>query len=372
MAKYDTITLAKVKLLTSHPFFGALAMRYPSTEKAGVNTMATDGKYIWYHKEWTESLSKDECVGVMAHEVMHIAFLHHLRRGNRDNMRWNIACDYAINILLTDNGFTLPEGGLIDEKYRGWTADKIYNQPEIKEEAEKRGQCEWGEVVDSEAVGDPAKESMEAANVKVVVLQAGQAAKAHGKMPVGFDGLIDDYSKPTVNWEERMQTFVGGSNPDDWSYRKYNSIYAVYQGACVPTVEYRSPGEIVIGIDSSGSVSMDGLSKFLGNLRHIHNELRPAKTHVVWCDTVISHVQTYEADEEFDDKRRYSCGGTNLSPVFKWVEDQGIVPDAMIFFTDLYIDHNDLAGIDPTYPVLWATIGSEEAPFGEVLKIPTE
>jgi len=372
MAKYDNITLAKVKLITSHPFFGSLAMRYPSSQKAGVYTMATDGKYIWYYEEWVNSLTKEEVVGVMAHEVMHIAFLHHLRRGDRDPVRWNIACDYAINVMLIDNGFKLPEGGLINEKYRGWTAEKIYNQPEIEEEAKRRQPCEWGMVEDSESVGDAAKTSMEEANIKVSVLQAAQSAKAHGKMPQGFDGLIDEYSKPSIDWEERMQTFIGGTNPDDWSYRRFNSIYAVYQGACVPMVDYKCPGEIVIGIDSSGSVSKVELSKFLGNLRHIHNELKPYKTHVVWCDTVIAHTQTYEADEEFDDKRRYACGGTNLAPVFKWVEDQGIQPDSLIFFTDLYIDHSDLAGIEPNYPVLWATTGSEEAPFGEVVKIPAD
>jgi predicted metal-dependent peptidase len=59
-------------------------------------------------------------------------------------------------------------------------------------------------------------------------------------------------------------------------------------------------------------------------------------------------------------------GGTAFSPVFKFIEDKDLNPMACVFLTDLYCGD---FGNTPHYPVLWATIGDEKAPFGEVLSI---
>ena len=45
----------------------------------------------------------------------------------RDPKRWNMACDYAINPLLIDAGLNLPEGVLLDNRFRGMSAERIYN-----------------------------------------------------------------------------------------------------------------------------------------------------------------------------------------------------------------------------------------------------
>ena len=96
------IQKARTALLLDHPFFGSLLFRLNGRSSRSIATMATDGITLLYNPEFVETLSGAELAGVLAHEVMHPALQHHTRRGERDQKRWNIACDYAINPLLLD------------------------------------------------------------------------------------------------------------------------------------------------------------------------------------------------------------------------------------------------------------------------------
>ena len=99
------------------------------------DTMATDGKRIYYNTKFVESIPESEIMGVLVHEGAHVIFEHMLRRGNRDAKIWNYATDYAINVWLLDNRYDLPEGGLIDVKYRGQSAELIYRTLTSDDEA---------------------------------------------------------------------------------------------------------------------------------------------------------------------------------------------------------------------------------------------
>ena len=98
--------------------------------------MATDGVSLYYNPEFVETLNAATLAGTLAHEVMHPALHHHVRRSGRDPKRWNEACDYAINPLLVDAGLSLPEGVLLDNRFRGMSAEQIYNLLETESEQE--------------------------------------------------------------------------------------------------------------------------------------------------------------------------------------------------------------------------------------------
>ena len=106
----------------------ALALRMDIQEetRGRTRTMATDGRSIFYHKDFVTGCSDQELLGLLAHEVMHPAMQHHTRRGDRDPKLWNEASDYAINPILTEAGFVLPGTPLLDPEYRGMTAEQIY------------------------------------------------------------------------------------------------------------------------------------------------------------------------------------------------------------------------------------------------------
>jgi hypothetical protein len=45
-----------------------------------------------------------------------------------------MACDYAINPMLVDAGLTLPKDVLLDKRFRGMSAERIYNLLEEDEQ----------------------------------------------------------------------------------------------------------------------------------------------------------------------------------------------------------------------------------------------
>jgi predicted metal-dependent peptidase len=132
------IQKARTALLLDHPFFGSLLFRLGGRVSNSIQTMATDGVSLFYNPAFVETLNAAELAGVLAHEVMHPALQHHTRRGDRDRKRWNIACDYAINPMLLDAGLTLPKDVLIDHRFRGMSAERIYNL--IEEQRDQDGQ----------------------------------------------------------------------------------------------------------------------------------------------------------------------------------------------------------------------------------------
>jgi Putative metallopeptidase domain len=123
------IQKARTALLLDHPFFGSLLFRLKGRECRSIPTMATDGVSLYYNPEFVDTLNSATLAGVLAHEVMHPALHHHVRRSGRDSGRWNEACDYAINPLLLDAGLSLPEGILIDNRFREMSAEQICRQP---------------------------------------------------------------------------------------------------------------------------------------------------------------------------------------------------------------------------------------------------
>jgi predicted metal-dependent peptidase len=103
-------------------FIGGLDVKF-STK---IPTCGTNGKVIVFNPFFLKGLNKVQLYGLIIHEVAHVALGHHLRRGARDFKIWNVACDYAINLILRDAGIALPKGGLISDKYKDQSAEQIY------------------------------------------------------------------------------------------------------------------------------------------------------------------------------------------------------------------------------------------------------
>lgn len=120
------MTRARSILVMDHPFFGALAMRMNLIASAAIETMATEGKNIFYNRAFLDTMSALEILFVVAHEVLHCALGHHVRREGRDHEMWNKACDYVINLMLVEAGFIAPSWALLDRKYAGLNAEEVY------------------------------------------------------------------------------------------------------------------------------------------------------------------------------------------------------------------------------------------------------
>lgn len=120
------MTRARSALVLEHPFFGALALRLRFRADAAVRDLWTDGRGLGFNPAWAASQPEKKLVAAQAHEILHLACGHHVRRKGREPRLWNRACDFAVNQLLEDAGFALPEGFAVDPAYRDCPADEIY------------------------------------------------------------------------------------------------------------------------------------------------------------------------------------------------------------------------------------------------------
>src|SRR5580693_4258072 len=146
---------ARTALVLDHPFFGSLLFRLKGRECRSIQTMATDGVSLFYNPDFVETLNAATLAGTLAHEVMHPALHHHVRRSGRDPKRWNVACDFAINPLLVDAGLSLPDGVLLDDRFRAMSAEQIYNLLETETEQDSGSNDEENE---SDGLGSNAEQ----------------------------------------------------------------------------------------------------------------------------------------------------------------------------------------------------------------------
>ena len=122
------IVQSRVRLLLNHPFFGNLATRLLIKDASEwCPTAATDGKHLYYNKDFLGAFDDAELDFVIAHEVMHCVYDHIDRRATRDAQYWNMAGDYRINDDLKKQGIgRMPKVGLHDHKYEENYTDEIY------------------------------------------------------------------------------------------------------------------------------------------------------------------------------------------------------------------------------------------------------
>ena len=114
---------ARAALVLDHPFFGSIALRLKLKPDPTCSDLWTDGRTLGFNPSYAAALSEAALIGAQAHEVMHLACAHHVRRKGRDAALWNKACDLVVNQLLLDAGFSLPQGATHDPSYAGLSAE---------------------------------------------------------------------------------------------------------------------------------------------------------------------------------------------------------------------------------------------------------
>ena len=388
LSKNKKISKGRIKLLLTQPFFGMLITKMGAVERADIGTMATDGTSLFFSPDFVEKISEPEVLGVLCHEVLHVAYAHHLRRGKREPRLWNIACDYAINLIVVDAGMKLPQGALLSDDFKGMGAEKIYDL--LKQEQDKRdvdggdkpqkggGQggghipngddWEIGGVLDKVSEeGEPLTEEQRDVAIRqteVAVSEAAAAALAQGKLPGELRRLIGDIAKGKVRWDEELKRIFASTFAADYTWSRPNRRH-IGRGLYLPSMVKEGVGEVVIGVDTSGSITGPVLDAFWSVVDDVIEQASPERVHIVWCDARVQHVQTFEQGEKLEPEAR-GGGGTDFRPVFRWVEEQGIEPQALIYITDMY---GAFPAEAPDYPTIWVKTTDVEAPFGSEVKI---
>lgn len=370
------IIQARVSLILNHPFFGVLASRFILEENSNMPTMGTDGKSLHYDPRWIDSLTQTELIGIVAHETSHCAFGHPWRLGRREPERANLAMDFAIDPILTDAGFTLPSAGPnlpaghIDPRFRNMSFEQIYDLLPPTQNSHSR--CSGGTIPPGMIGQVQAPNSTEhietlRSDWEAATLQAAQAAKMAGKLPVGLERLIDEIKHPKIDWKAVLRRFVQEAARADYTWRIPNQRY-LHVGLYLPSLRSEQMPPIVLAGDTSGSIGSSEINQFGTEMQSIIDECKPERIHVMWWDTKVNRVDIFEQGEPLELNPK-GGGGTAVGDVFARIERDNIEPACLIVLTDM--DIRDLDSLqEPAYPTLWAsTTRNYNAPFGEVIDI---
>lgn len=393
---------ARTRLVLEQPFFGALALRLKLYEDPGCGTAWVDGVTLGYDPKFIEALTPDQVTALVAHEVLHCACGHPWRRDNREPLRWNVACDLAINPVLVGAGFTLPPGGLLDPKFAGKSAEWIFDRVpptrvitlRLARQGSPKGQGKGqgpqgaggpgtepgepqgpgkqllGEVRDAPhskggAEAPSASDAPTEADWQAAVQQAAQAAQARGNLPANLARFAGETVEPRVDWRSVLRRFIQQCAKTDFSWTRPSRRYLA-RGLYLPDLHSEEMGAIAVAVDTSGSIDNVMLQQFAAEMRAIADEARPCRIEVLYCDAAVAARETFERDEPLE-LHPAGGGGTDFRPVFNAIEQQEEQPVCVIYLTDLF---GSFPETPPELPTLWATTTrGKDVPFGELVVI---
>jgi predicted metal-dependent peptidase len=378
------LAAARTRLILDHPFLGALVLRLP-LEPAGrwCRTTATDARALYYNAQWVESLQPAQLQFALAHEALHCALGHFTRRGHRVQRRWDLACDFAINPLLFDEGLQPPPDAQVLAVYRGMSAEQIYPCIDDEQQQDTLDEHAWdgddgGQGGrgggDRAGSGSPAGPGEGAARPRPLdaterehlrqqwqrhLAAAAQRAREAGKLAGAMARLVQEGLAPRVSWRAALAQHLAQTARDDYTWLRPSRREGE---AMLPSLRSHA-GDIVIAIDTSGSVSEDDMAQFIAEINALKGTLT-VRTTLLACDSALAAGGPWVA-EPWEPlalpARLGGGGGTDFTPVFDWVECEGRRPDALVYFTDA---DGRFPATPPDYPVLWLVKGRASVPWG--------
>ena len=385
IAAKEKLVTARIGLLLRAPFFGNLATRMNLINAdEWCPTAATDGRHFYYNSEFVNNLPLKQLEFLVGHEVLHAVYDHMGRRGNRDPKLWNIADDYCVNWDLVEQrvGDKIPVA-LYDSKYKGMSAEEVYD--DLYENADKiniddlmkrlldehlDGNGNDGDDADGEGDkkggnGRPRLTEQEKKEirdeVKEAVLAAAQASGA-GNLPGGVKRMIKDLIEPVMDWRELLQQQIESTVKSDFTWAR-PSRRSWHMDAVMPGMRPGEQIDVVIGIDTSGSITDKDLKVFLSEIQGIMESYDEYKITVMGWDTEVHNVGVFNSDnlEDIASFEPGGGGGTDPHCVWKYLQDNDIEPKKLIMFTDFCFFGWSPEEVEQYCDTVWIIKGNKSA-----------
>lgn len=397
------ITAARTRLILDKPFLGALVLRLPLEEstQAWCRTTATDARTLYYNPDYIEPLTMEQLQFVLAHEALHCGLSHFARREHRNRHRWDVACDHAVNQMLIDDGLSPPPTALINESFSGMTAEEIY--PFILKDTDEEPQDQHlydgfnedkNDARKSESQNKPSESDSQQASTgnqtetgqpdsqpppplsaqerdelntqwqQRLVGAAQQAAQA-GKMSKSVARLVNRLLHSSVPWRTVLARFMSDCTRTDYNLMRPSQRRA---GDAIQPSLYAPKTNIVIALDTSGSIEEDELNTFVTEVNAIKGLVNACIT-LIACDKELDPAGPWVFDswEQMSMPASFTGnGGTDFTPVFDWVDRQQRKPDLLVYFTDAKGKFPDKR---PYTATLWLVKGAARIPWGQRIQL---
>ena len=359
------VTKSHIAIMRSKQFcmFAGVLSVGKVTFTEDIPTACTNGRDVIYNPEFVKSLNDKELNFVVLHEALHKVYQHmHLwKKLWKDNpMLANMAADYVVNDVIMnikDKAFIkLPDGGLYDSKFHGWSYPEIYRHLEKEEEQGGQGNGA-GQPFDEHDMSNA--EQMSAEEMKEYVDQVNEAIHQGGLLAGRFGQKlprsVTETLQPKVDWTTALREFVSSvaQGNDEHTYRKFDKRM-ILDDIIQPGVMSEKIGDIVVAIDTSGSISAAMINEFAAELQSICEQVNPDALRVMWWDTTVSSEQVFTPDG-FNDISKLlkptGGGGTHVSCVSEYIVKRNYKADCVLVFTDGYVE--DDVKWDVMCPTLW-------------------
>lgn len=393
------IEKGKVKLKEKHPFFGTLVgyLEVIKTDNLPTAGVTEDGKLL-YNPEFVDTLTQQETMAILAHEVLHPALGLFDRMKGRDHSISNEAHDLIINYMLVhQNEFelpnspenfehTIPDTKNVSEPFKDIIEDeeeRIKNRDEdfvlipnskgtfeyedrdirIEDIDEKNYETVYSELheqTDGEGISQAGQRAIVAkdgnGNVTIsiggddyvvaeedlpydiedsdatesgerdwreIVSHAESNARHRGEEPGGLEDLIEaDRNDDRIDYEKYIKNQLSNIVPDGYTFKRKSDSGRV-AGVYLPDTKKKRSVDLIIAVDTSGSVSDRMLEAFTGEICSICRTFKSVELTVIQHDSEVQdtehHMNPRVSDlTQIEIKGR---GGTDHRPVFEQIED---------------------------------------------------
>jgi predicted metal-dependent peptidase len=369
---------AKSKLVARHIFYAAIVVPTKFVVDERCRTAYTDMRVIGFNPKFIESLSSDVILFVVVHEAMHIILMHGWRQGSRNHKRWNMACDYMINLACKESGLKVWEHALLDERFKGMSAEAIYDiiTEEGKNHKPKSAGGGTGKAVGSagedmesfmddiaEPIGadDNAARAEAEQDILVRVSIAATQARMCGQMPAHLDRLVDGIVNPPLTWQEILRDYC---NAPAKIYESWNHRNRRFANVYLPARHGEKMGEIVVIGDTSGSMGDEFFAQLAEELKEIREKVNPERVRVIWADDAeCSLEEVFEEGEDLDIHPK-GGGGTDMRKPLRYVEQFN--PCIVILATDGY---TPWPTEEPPYDLITICSTNQNVPIGRTIRM---
>ena len=344
-------------------------------------TAYTNGRDDYYGRAFVDGLADSEFRFLILHETYHKLFKHlttwdHLYKD--DAQLANMACDYVINLMIADENRDLfavmpkdAEGndiGLLDEKFRNMDTAQVYKI--LKQDQEENGGGGEGEgegagLDEHDWEGAQEMDADEQRELAQEIDQAiRQGALTAGKVGSGGNRAIDQLLQPEVNWREVLREFITETcrGNDDSTWRQPSRRHLA-MGMLRPSGITERVGELVIAIDTSGSIGQHELTKCLSEIKGVCDMVKPESVRILYWDTEVCSEEVYGAtgtplEQLTQTTKPAGGGGTRVQCVPDYIQEKNINAQAVIVLTDGYLGGHWGAW---STPLLWGILDNKSA-----------
>ena len=379
---FEYISATRIRLRKLSPFFAALSLYAEIDFSNEIQLAATNGKKIIFNPIYYIQLPPSERDGVFLHELLHMALLHHLRRGVRDHYIFNIAADIVVNGMIVNEGnFKIPKYGIRDEDLEHLSVEEVY---ELIIKNKKKYNFNLVDLINddkdsedkaSKGKGNDLKTGISDLNTEVEIRNYWKQAINDAKLitkgssenafPESFERNFGEVLEPEVDWKTKLWNFLVRTPTDFGEFDRR----LIYSGLYLENLEGESIN-VFCCIDTSGSISDYEINKFMREIKGIINAYPNLNCRLWYADHEC--YGPYNIDSMENVPKPKGGGGTDFEPFFKDITKKEFNNNdgVCIYLTDGY---GYFPEKEPDLPVLWVVIpgGAEEEyfPFGEITKL---